>query len=101
MNKILIGNKCDVDDSARAVSKSEGESLAREYSMAFFETSAKKDIGVSEAFHSIAKQVVDRLSKEGGVGGRNNNNNRNTNTESNVDLKNKEKGKGGGGCCGK
>jgi len=70
--------------------------------MAFFETSAKKDIGVSEAFHSIAKQVVDRLSKEGGSGGRNNPNNRNNNTDVNVDLKNKDKNKsGGGGCCGK
>ncbi len=68
VNKILIGNKCDVDESMRAVSKSEGEDLARNYNMAFFEASAKKDIGVSEAFHSIAKQVVDRLSKDGGSG---------------------------------
>lgn len=65
VNKVLIGNKCDVDDSARAVTRAEGEALAREYSMSFFETSAKKDIGVSEAFQSIAKQVVERLSKEG------------------------------------
>lgn len=61
VNKVLIGNKCDVDDSARAVSRSEGESLAREYGMAFFETSAKKDIGVAEAFSTIARQVVSRL----------------------------------------
>lgn len=66
VNKVLIGNKCDVEDSARAVTRSEGESLAREYNMAFFETSAKKDIGVSDAFHSIAKQVVERLSRDGG-----------------------------------
>ena len=66
VNKILIGNKCDVDDSARAVSKSEGDALAREYGMNFFECSAKKDIGVSDAFSNIASQVVARLSKEGG-----------------------------------
>ncbi len=66
VNKILIGNKCDVEESARAVSRSEGEALSREYSMAFFETSAKKDVGVAEAFASIAKQVVERLSREGG-----------------------------------
>jgi len=68
VNKVLIGNKCDVDDSARAVSRGEGESLARDYGMAFFETSAKKDIGVSEAFMSIARQVVSRLGDNAGPG---------------------------------
>ena len=33
--------------------------------MPFFEASAKKDIGVSEAFQCIAKLVVDRLVKDG------------------------------------
>ena len=66
VNKILIGNKCDVEDSARAVTRAQGEQLAREYNMSFFETSAKKDIGVAEAFANIAKQVVTRLSKDGG-----------------------------------
>lgn len=38
--------------------------------MAFFETSAKKDLGVSEAFMSIARQVVSRLGDAaGGPGG--------------------------------
>lgn len=65
VNKILIGNKCDVDDSMRAVTTAEGQALGRDYGMSFFETSAKKDIGVSEAFQCIAKQVVDRLVKDG------------------------------------
>ena len=42
--------------------------------MSFFETSAKRDIGVAEAFLSIAKQVVSRLGDagggKGGAGGR-------------------------------
>jgi len=70
VNKILIGNKCDVDDSMRAVTRAQGEQLAKEYGMAFFETSAKKDIGVADAFSSIARQVVLRLSKDGGGGPR-------------------------------
>ena len=37
--------------------------------MPFFEASAKKDIGVAEAFQCIAKLVVDRLVKDGGRGG--------------------------------
>ena len=70
VNKILIGNKCDVDDSMRAVTRAQGEQLAKEYGMAFFETSAKKDIGVADAFSSIARQVVLRLSKDGAGGPR-------------------------------
>ena len=69
INKILIGNKCDVEDSARAVTRQQGEQLAKDYGMAFFETSAKKDIGVSEAFQCIAKMVVTRLSKDPPGGG--------------------------------
>ncbi len=36
----------------QAVSRAEGEALARRYKMPFFETSAKKDIGVTEV-HSV------------------------------------------------
>jgi Ras-related protein Rab-8A len=66
VNKILIGNKADVEESARAVSRAEGEKLAADYSMKFFETSAKKGINVADAFECIARQVVERLNKEGG-----------------------------------
>lgn len=64
VNKILIGNKCDVEDSARAVSREEGEALARQHGFNYFETSARKGLGVNEAFENIARQVVERLSKE-------------------------------------
>lgn len=99
VNKILIGNKCDVDDSARAVSKSEGDDLARQYGMSFFETSAKKDIGVADAFQCIAKQVVDRLSKEGGPPGPRGPGGPPGGPGGRVELKNAEKKSGG--CCGK
>ena len=45
VNKILIGNKCDIEDQ-RMVSKEEGEKLAKEYDIKFFETSAKQDFQV-------------------------------------------------------
>lgn len=48
------------------MSKAEGEALARRYKMPFFETSAKKDIGVTEAFTEIARLVVAREGREGG-----------------------------------
>ena len=60
VNKILVGNKCDLIGQ-RAVTIDEGEALAREYKMAFFETSAFNDINVDEAFMRISKEVFQRL----------------------------------------
>ncbi|KAF0682776.1 Aste57867_25075 [Aphanomyces stellatus] len=63
VNKILIGNKCDVDPSERAVTKEQGEALANEYGVQFFETSAKSNLNVEEAFRSIAVDVQKRLAE--------------------------------------
>ena len=38
VNKILIGNKCDVDEAEREVTNAEGAALAAEYGISFFET---------------------------------------------------------------
>lgn len=67
VNKILIGNKCDMQDQ-RVVSYEEGENLAKEYSIHFFETSAKQDQNVEKAFITIATDVKDRLIMDGGSG---------------------------------
>ena len=45
VNKILIGNKCDIEEQ-RVVSFEEGKTLAKEYGIQFFETSAKNDMNV-------------------------------------------------------
>ncbi|OQS03284.1 Rab8 family GTPase [Thraustotheca clavata] len=63
VNKILIGNKCDVDPSERVVTKQQGEELAAEYGVQFFETSAKSNLNVEEAFRSIAVDVQKRLAE--------------------------------------
>lgn len=60
VSKILIGNKCDIEKN-RVVSTDEGKELAAEYGVEFFETSAKSDVNVSAAFHSIAKEITERL----------------------------------------
>jgi GTPase SAR1 family protein len=83
------------------VTYEEGESLAREFKMAFFETSAMTDINVEEAFMTIAKQVKDRLDEpevpdpvspnKNGKGKKGNNN---TTKLNNKNLKKKK-----GGCC--
>uniref|UniRef100_A0A7S0L119 Uncharacterized protein n=1 Tax=Coccolithus braarudii TaxID=221442 RepID=A0A7S0L119_9EUKA len=60
VDKILIGNKCDMVND-KVVDTSKGKALADEYGISFFETSAKNNINVSEAFTSIAKNIKARL----------------------------------------
>ena len=46
--QVLVGNKCDMDESKRAVPFSKGQALADELGIPFFETSAKNNINVTE-----------------------------------------------------
>lgn len=71
VNKILVGNKCDMLDE-KVVSTEEGQKLAKEFGIDFWEASAKNDINVEQSFISIARQVKDRLIADG-VGGPSNN----------------------------
>lgn len=53
----------------QSVSYEEGEALAKDYNIHFFETSAKQDLNVEKAFLTIATDVKDRLIVDGGSGG--------------------------------
>ncbi|MCO5606874.1 hypothetical protein L7F22_061065 [Adiantum nelumboides] len=61
VNKVLIGNKADMDPSKRAVTTAQGQALADEFGIKFFETSAKTSLNVDNAFHTIARDVRKRL----------------------------------------
>ncbi|KAK3036392.1 hypothetical protein RJ639_032161 [Escallonia herrerae] len=61
VNKILVGNKADMDESKRAVPTSRGQALADEYGIKFFETSAKTNFNVEQVFFSIARDIKQRL----------------------------------------
>jgi len=46
MEKMILGNKCDVLPHRREVSREEGQSLAAEYGVPFMEISAKIGINI-------------------------------------------------------
>lgn len=55
---VLLGNKCDLED--RQVSYEEGESLAKEYGLLFWETSAYKDKNISESFEGLTNLIISK-----------------------------------------
>lgn len=55
--KVLIGNKCDLEEK-RQVSTKEGEEFALSNGMKFLETSAKTDSKVKDAFELLAKEII-------------------------------------------
>ena len=90
--KILIGNKCDMEDQ-RKVTKDQGAELAKSYDIPFLETSAKDGINVQDAFLNITKDVVKDLNIAGsGAGGGG------SGGSAKVELKGKKKD-GKKGCC--
>mmetsp|Transcript_41501 Transcript_41501/g.133459 ORF Transcript_41501/g.133459 Transcript_41501/m.133459 type:complete len:222 (+) Transcript_41501:2-667(+) len=65
VNKVLVGNKSDMA-AQRQVLAAEGQKLADEFGMRFFETSARNNQNVSETFLCLANDVVERLLASGG-----------------------------------
>ena len=53
---LLIGNKCDLTDE-RAVTREEAEQLAADNNMSYYETSARGNINVQQAFVQMIDQV--------------------------------------------
>ena len=51
----IAGNKIDLED--RQVSKEDAQSFATEHGLAYYEVSAKQDVGVDEMFKEIAKKL--------------------------------------------
>ena len=59
---ILIGNKID-NVEGRKVTTEEGQNMAKEYGLNFFETSAKSGINIDSAFNEMVKKTVEVYSK--------------------------------------
>lgn len=56
VNKILVGNKCDLE-ALRIVTTKMGKELANEFGVDFFETSAKESINVEDSFTNITRSI--------------------------------------------
>ena len=57
---LLCGNKIDRDDE-RVVTHQEGEALARNNGILFFESSAKENISIPNLFFGIAREVKKKV----------------------------------------
>lgn len=68
MEKVLIGNKADCLDK-KVITTEQGAALAKEFGMAFFETSAKTGHNVHDTFIHISKSIKDKQMKAGGGAG--------------------------------
>ena len=59
---VLIGNKCDLEndeEQGRKVEKEEGEQLAKEYNISFYETSNKKGINIEEPMLDLINRIIE------------------------------------------
>ena len=64
---ILVGNKIDLEHK-RAIPTEEGEKIAEEFGLIFFECSAKTGKNINEAFNELIKKTVANFSKPAGKG---------------------------------
>jgi Ras-related protein Rab-1A len=67
--KILVGNKCDMEDK-RQVSEDEGREFAAQFGMPFLETSAKATLQVDAAFETMTREIKDKIKSKPGAAGK-------------------------------
>mmetsp|Transcript_12568 Transcript_12568/g.18787 ORF Transcript_12568/g.18787 Transcript_12568/m.18787 type:complete len:207 (-) Transcript_12568:333-953(-) len=63
---VVLGNKCDMTDK-RVVSREDAEAWCKENSIPYFETSAKDNTNVEQAFETVAKRALERAGADNGV----------------------------------
>lgn len=61
--RILLGNKSDMEDK-RMISTARGQEIATQNGIKFFETSAKQNININDAFMTLATDILRRIPKD-------------------------------------
>ena len=59
---ILVGNKID-DEDHRVVSTEQGEKMAKDFGLMFFECSAKSGVNIDSTVNELVKKTVENYSK--------------------------------------
>ena len=57
VKQVIVGNKIDLEKE-RQISKEEGEKMASSYSLKYFETSAKENIGINEFMSNLIADIL-------------------------------------------
>ena len=83
---VLLGNKCDMEP--RAVTEEQGNKMAEELKVSYFETSALTGQGINEAFNELTRDIMKRKGVDNGG-------NENLELKNNISKKKKD----GSGCC--
>ena len=60
VKKILIGNKCDLNE-LRKIPINKGKEFADTYNMKFIETSAKNNVNINECFNILGKELINNF----------------------------------------
>lgn len=56
-HRVLVGNKCDVDEHQRQVPVDAARKQAEEWNSPFFETSAKTKHNNAECFYEVVREI--------------------------------------------
>ena len=57
---LVLGNKIDVDEAQRKVPATLGKNFCSEDNMIFYETSAKNNVNIENAFRMLIQKVIKR-----------------------------------------
>ena len=60
----LVGNKSDVNDNERKITKSQGKKLDDDNNMQFYESSAKTSKGNKNLFKKVSRKAYEQLKKQ-------------------------------------
>lgn len=61
---VLVGNKCDSEETVRVIETAKGEALAKELDIPFLETSAKTDYNVEILFELVTMMILETMEEK-------------------------------------